>query len=60
VTAGTFPLAQVQVGGSWEHSNEPSSSIRADIFLFYAQPKHENLLLRYAHSVMGVGQGKGI
>jgi hypothetical protein len=27
VTAETFPLAQVQVGGSCEHSNEPSSSI---------------------------------
>jgi hypothetical protein len=34
VTAETFPLAPVQVGGSCEHSIEPSSSIRAGIFLF--------------------------
>jgi hypothetical protein len=27
VIAETFPLAQVQVGGSCENSNEPSSSI---------------------------------
>jgi hypothetical protein len=27
VTAETFPLAQVQMGGSCEHNNEPSRSI---------------------------------
>lgn len=58
MTAETFPLAQVQVGGSCEHSNETSSSIRAGIFWFNANPKHKNLLPRYAHSVTGDG-GKG-